>query len=336
MERTQENDGSFLEPLACSTERTKSRNVFKQYCRSFVGVLLALLSALSVVIMNVFAKLCLILPPFEIGVIRFIVHLLLTTPPVIYTNHSLVYPPKVIALLVLRGFIGASGMFTRVYAVQNMPLGDAIVLIFTSPVFTAVLARIFLKERLHWIYSILLVLCMAGVTLIARPTFIFGHPDSAPEYDNVLIPTLVAWLSAVCSSCAMVTIRVLLRTYKVPSSVILLYFGLVGLVYSILGSYFDRGFQFPFCQSTDYLFAACVGVFAYLTQFFLNGALKYEKAFIVALSRSPGTIFGFIFQIIIYSLIPGALSFGGASLIILCNLFIFMLKWYQNKNRYGK
>ncbi|XP_020899867.1 solute carrier family 35 member G1-like, partial [Exaiptasia diaphana] len=129
-----------------------------------------------------------------------------------------------------------------------MPLGDATVLIFTSPVFTAIFGRIFLKERLHWIYSILLVLCLAGVTLIARPTFIFGHPDSAPEYDNVLIPSLVALLCAVLTALDIVGARVLLETYKIPSSLVLLYFGLVGLVYSILGSYFDRGFQFPFCR----------------------------------------------------------------------------------------
>jgi len=141
-----------LETATCSEstqiEKPKGKMQFGP-CRPFLGIILAILSALSVVLMNLFAKLCNVLPPLEIGIIRFALQLALTIPPAVYSNTEMVYSPKTTALLVLRGVSGTCGMLTRFYAVQNMPLGDATVLMFTSPIFVAILARIFLKERLH-------------------------------------------------------------------------------------------------------------------------------------------------------------------------------------------
>ncbi|KXJ24488.1 Solute carrier family 35 member G1 [Exaiptasia diaphana] len=197
-----------LQPLNVIDRNTGQQRIkLSQRCRPVAGIFLCVFSALTLVACNLFVKLCLVIPAFEIGIIQFAIQLVVTIPTLIYSNDNVIFSPKITALLVLRGFGGATSMVTRFYASQNMPLGDATVLLFTTPVFVAILARIFLKERLHWIYSILLVLCLAGVTLIARPTFIFGHPDTVPEYNNILVPSLVALLSTVASACNTVVLR---------------------------------------------------------------------------------------------------------------------------------
>jgi len=243
----------------------------------------------------------------------------------------MIYSSNIIALLIFRGVCGTGAMLTRFYAVQNMPLGDATVLFFTSPIFVAIFARIFLKERLHYIYFILIGLCLAGVVLIARPTFIFGHRDTVLEYDNILMPSLVAVASSMLNSGSIITLRVLAGTYNIKTGVILVYFGIFGLTITSIGAYLDRGFQYPFCQSVDYIYALLVGIFGYLSQYFLTGALKYSKAFIIALLRTSGIFFGFLFQIVIYSLVPSGLSFGGASLIATVNVAIFVIKLFRYK-----
>ncbi|XP_031572644.1 solute carrier family 35 member G1-like [Actinia tenebrosa] len=299
-------------------------------CKPFFGISFAILSSLTLVLMNVFAKLCKQMPVFEIGVIRFLIQLAITVPFLIHANERISFSPKIMVFLILRGFTGTSGMLTRLYAVQNMPIGDATVLMFTTPVFVAIFGRIFLKEPLQRIYIFLLIICLIGVILIARPIFIFGHPEEAPEYDNIWLPSIVAVGSAMTTALSMILVRVLGR-YSLTSSVIIFYFGLVGLIYSICGSYLDRGFQFPSCKSIDYVFAIGVGVFAYLVQAALNAALKFEKAFIVSLGRTSGIVFGFVVQVLVFSLVPSGLSFGGAALITLSNVIIFIFKWKKSK-----
>lgn len=303
----------------------------KSKFRPFFGICFAMISSLTLVVMNLFAKLCTVLPVFEIGVFRFIIQLVITMPLLIYSNDKIIFSPKIMLFLLLRGFTGTSGMLTRLYAVQNMPLGDATVLMFTTPIFVAIFGRIFLKEPLHRMYIFLLLLCLAGVILIARPSFIFGHPDTAPEYESIWLPSLSAVMSAITASISMILVRVL-RRYSIKSSVIIFYFGLVGLLYSLLGSYFDRGFQFPFCQSIDYLFAICIGIFAFLVHAALNAALKFEKAFIVSLGLTSGIVFGYVVQVLAFALVPSGLSFGGAALITLCNFIIFLFKWNKFKH----
>ena len=301
-------------------------------CRPILGVCLAILSALMLVLTSLFAKLCTVLPVFEIGLISYAVQLVINIPPIVYSNDKVTFSPKITILLVVRGLLGVSNVLIRYYAVQNMPLGDATVLAFTSPVFVAVFAKLILKERLHWIYGVLLVLSLAGVTMIARPTFIFGHPDDVPEYENIFVPSLLAVLAAVIASFSMITLRVL-GINKVNSTGILFYYSIIGVIFSIVGSYLDKGFQFPFCESPDYLYAVCVGIFLSLGQAFVNEALRRDRAFIVSLARSPGIVFGFLFQVLIFSLIPSGLSLGGAAMITLCNIVIFVFKWYQTDRR---
>ncbi|XP_031572668.1 solute carrier family 35 member G1-like [Actinia tenebrosa] len=298
-------------------------------CRPFFGISFAILSTFAVVLTNLFAKLCKQIPVFEIGLIRFMIQLAITIPFVIHANDKIVFSPKIIVYLILRGFTGTSAMLTRLYAVQNMPIGDATVLMFTTPVFVAIFGRIFLKEPLHRIYIFLLLLCLAGVTLIARPVFIFGHQVTT-EYENIWLPSLVAVSSSIFGGFSFIFVK-LLKKHFITSSVIIFYHGLVGLIYSICGSYFDRGFQFPFCKSIDYIYAILVGVFGYLIQAALNAALKFEKAVIVSLTRTLGIVFGFVVQVLVFSLVPSGLSFGGAALISLSNVIILIFKWKKSK-----
>lgn len=70
--------------------------------------------------------------------------------------------------------MGSNAMILLFYAVQQMPLADATVIMFSNPVFTALLAWIFLKEKCTIWDCVFTVFTLAGVIMIARPPFIFG------------------------------------------------------------------------------------------------------------------------------------------------------------------
>ena len=85
-----------------------------------------------------------------------------------------------------RALIGCVGMFCNWYVIAAMPLGDATIIIFTSPLFTIVFARIFLGEPFGAPESVAAVLTMAGVLLVSRPPFL-GWPDAAGDDGAVTV-----------------------------------------------------------------------------------------------------------------------------------------------------
>ncbi|MDH4324948.1 MAG: DMT family transporter [Betaproteobacteria bacterium] len=78
-------------------------------------------------------------------------------------------------LHVFRNVIHLGGQYCWVFAIGVLPLATVFAIEFTMPVWTAVLAFIFLGERLTRPRVVMLVLGVAGVVIILRPGFGFFH-----------------------------------------------------------------------------------------------------------------------------------------------------------------
>jgi drug/metabolite transporter (DMT)-like permease len=62
---------------------------------------------------------------------------------------------------------GASTLFF--FSLFVMPLADATAIVFVSPVITALISAIFMREPMHWQAWLMTFLAMAGVSLVLRP-----------------------------------------------------------------------------------------------------------------------------------------------------------------------
>lgn len=81
--------------------------------------------------------------------------------------------------VVLRGMCGAFNFIFQVLAVKSgIPLGDLSTFTSVNMVIAAFLGRIFLGEALRFVHFIALCSSLAGATLIAKPSFIFGSSGS--------------------------------------------------------------------------------------------------------------------------------------------------------------
>uniref|UniRef100_T1H0U6 EamA domain-containing protein n=1 Tax=Megaselia scalaris TaxID=36166 RepID=T1H0U6_MEGSC len=123
------------------------------------------------------------------------------------------------------------------YAFRHMPLGDASVIIFSTPVFVAIFARLFLKEQCGLINIITIMLTLIGVVLITRPSIIFTQPED--EFSNdFLSPSQSTsnriWgsVAAVASTLFGANVYILLRALKdIHFAVIMSNFGMFALLY---------------------------------------------------------------------------------------------------------
>lgn len=72
-------------------------------------------------------------------------------------------------LLITRGFFGFSAMILFFYTITTIPLGEAITLNKTSPLFVTILAYYLLKETLNKTTLFALIIGFLGVVLIVKP-----------------------------------------------------------------------------------------------------------------------------------------------------------------------
>ncbi len=73
-------------------------------------------------------------------------------------------------LLIFRGLAGTGALLCFFWALARLPLAEATVLFYTSPIFTAVLAAIFLRESLRLLEIVGIVISLLALRLWRSPS----------------------------------------------------------------------------------------------------------------------------------------------------------------------
>jgi drug/metabolite transporter (DMT)-like permease len=127
-------------------------------------------------------------------------------------------------LLFLRGLFGTIALSCFFYSVTQLPLAVATVVQFTNPIFTALLAAFFLRERAGGRLWLAIALGLAGVLAITRPSFLFGGEMAAALPSGVMA---IALGGALATGAAYVLVRKLASLEN--ELVIVFYFPLVAV-----------------------------------------------------------------------------------------------------------
>ena len=170
-------------------------------------------------------------------------------------------------LLVARGTVGTFALMFVYYAVTTLPLAEATLLQYLHPVFTAVLALLFLKENIQKSTIACIIISLLGLLLIIQPNL---QIDNDLQYSWLSIGAGI--LGAFGSAVAYVIIKKLTKTDD--SSVIIFYFPILAFPISMimLGS----DFVVPSLAATALL--VLVGIFTQVGQVGLTKALNCADA----------------------------------------------------------
>jgi drug/metabolite transporter (DMT)-like permease len=112
-----------------------------------------------------------------------------------------------------RSLLGTVSMLATFYALSSraMSLGDTVTLLNLAPVFLAVLAPFFLRERTSAAVAIAIGIALGGVILIVRPTFLFGANATATTDasggPSATVTAAVAVGAALSTAIAMMLLR---------------------------------------------------------------------------------------------------------------------------------
>lgn len=204
-------------------------------------------------------------------------------------------------LLLLRGVLGYVAMSCYFWTLGALPVADAMVIQYASPVFTIVMAAIFLKERSSALVWVAVGLCMAGVFAIAKPEGT-GDPWTA----------VVGLIGAVLAGGAYATVRQLRKSDSAYT--IVFYFPLVSLPFSFFLAL--PGWQWPDSwQGWGIIGGVCLA--SYLGQIFLTKALEREAAGRAIIVNYISVAFGVLFSLVFFETIPDFRSWIGIAMILL-------------------
>lgn len=288
-----------------------------------LGVRYMMLSALGFALMSACVKYVSNygIPVFEIVAARALVSLIISYLDVKRKGISVWGHNKV--LLFTRGAVGTLALMCVYYAVTTLPLAEATILQYVHPVFTALLAVLFLKEKVHFSTVICIVMCLLGLFVMVNPAAVEGATTELPMFS-----VMVAILGAFGSSVAYVIVRKLSQTED--SSVIIFYFPLVALPMSLL--LIGDSFVVPDWYLTGLL--VLVGIFTQVGQLGLTKAMQTQAAGKASAYSYVQIVFSAILGVVIFHEVPSIWTYLGGMLIVagaLVNVFGQRLKapWHR-------
>ncbi|PSV49878.1 EamA family transporter [Photobacterium indicum] len=244
------------------------------------------------------------IPVFEIVAARAVVSLIISYADIKRKRISVWGNNK--KLLIARGVAGSLALICVYFAVATLPLAEATILQYLHPVFTALLALVFLRERIQLSTIICIVFCIVGLLVMVSPGLTFDSTAALPW-----LSVTAALLGALGSAIAYVIVKRL--SSSEDSSVIIFYFPLIALPLSVL--FLGNDFVMPDTEAL--LLLLFVGISTQVGQIGLTKAMQTEVASKATAYSYVQVVFSIILGWLFFSELPSIWTWAGGTLIII-------------------
>lgn len=208
-------------------------------------------------------------------------------------------------LHLLRGLFGMTAMMCGFYAVTHLALADATAMTFTKPLFTIVLAVLFLGEMVRWRRWSATAVGFVGVLIMVRP-----------GQHGVEAAVLVALFGSAMVAASTIVVKKL-TTSETPTS-ILTYFGVFTTVVAL-------GPAIAVWQSPTLVqlgMGAAIGALGALGQSCLIRGYRIGEATAVTPFDYTRLIFSGLFGFLLFAEVPDLWTLAGAAVVIGSTLYI--------------
>ncbi len=208
--------------------------------------------------------------------------------------------------LTLRGVVGAISLSFFYIGIARLPLGDAVTIQYTAPIWTALIAAVLIGERLRPLVLVGAALSLAGVVLVARPSALFG---TSAALDGWGVAAVAA--AAVLSGFAYTFVRKLRATDR-PMTIIfyLSWIGAVGSLPFVLRG----GWAMP--VGWDWALLLGVGLATHVGQLGLTEGMRRLEAGTASAIGYLQVVLAFVWGAVVLGDGVDGLSVAGAALVV--------------------
>jgi drug/metabolite transporter (DMT)-like permease len=222
-------------------------------------------------------------------------------------------------LLVFRGVAGFVALLFFFYNISQIPLGEAMTFSKTSTIFTAVLAYIFLKEKLGFKGWLGVFIGFIGII------FITEFDGSSLEKNDYL-----GILSGVGAALAYTSVRELKNFYDTRA--IVLSFMSIGtiapMILMLIGTFYSNP-NLDFMLGTfvmpkvdDWIYIILLGIFSTYAQIYMTKAYSFAKAGIIGTISYSNIVFSIILGLFLGDAFPSSSIVLGIILIVISGLLV--------------
>lgn len=268
----------------------------------FVGLKKAIVNMLVAgiffALMNILVKYCSGFSTYQIILFRAVITLIISFGFI--KSKGLNPLGNVRNLLMLRGLFGFAALSLYFITLQKMPLATAVSVQYLSPLFTAILAIYFNKQKMPIISWLFYAMAFLGVVLIKG-------------FDAEVSLTVFALgiISAIFSGAAYNTIRLIGK--RDDSDVIVFYFPLITLPL-VLG---PAIYYWIWPNPLEWLLLIGVGVCTQFAQLFMTKAYQQSQLSTVAIIQYVGLLYAVLFGWLLFDESYSWLNFFGMALLLL-------------------
>ncbi|SCK28866.1 DMT family transporter [Vogesella sp. LIG4] len=242
---------------------------------------------------------------FEVLFYRTLVGFLLLLPGMLRNPRQLLTPH--LGAHAKRSMMGYLSMAMLFYALTHLPLATAVTLNYTSSLSFAVCFVLLRGERLSPPVLLALLLGLAGISFILRPTFDAGQ----------WLPGLIGLGSGLCAGLAVFHVRELGELGEAPS-VIVFWFFLLASLFGLAIVLLRGGFALPDLPSLLQLLA--VGLFGLGGQLAMTRAYKEGRKYLVSSLSYLTVVFSALLGVLFQGQTLAASALIGMALIVACGL----------------
>jgi len=222
-------------------------------------------------------------------------------------------------LLLFRALIGFSAMMAFFYNIAHIPLADAMTFSRSAPIFTAILAFLFLKERIGWKGWSAVFLGFIGIVLVMKPS---GLMLSKTD--------IFGLLSGLGAALAYTSVRELHKVYD--ARVIVLAFVFTGTLLpaifmgiSIVYMHPALDFMlssFVMPEGVAWVYIVLMGISGAIGQLYMTKAFGATKAGVVGAAGYSIIFFSLIIGVILGDDLPDIVGLFGILLVIISGIIV--------------
>ncbi len=227
-------------------------------------------------------------------------------------------------LLLFRGAMGFLALLAYFYIIAYMPLAEVVTYNKTSPIFVAIFAYIFLKEKLNFWSVVAIILGFIGIVMIAQP-----QGGEFNKYD------ILGIFSGLGAALAYTSIREL-REYYDTRAIVMSFMGvgtIAPLLLMLVSPFVNppEALDFMFAKfimpsGIDWFYLTMMGLSATFSQVMMTKAYEYTKAGIVGTISYSNIVFAIFIGVALGDDFPDFLTILGIILVITSGLLVALSK----------
>ncbi|GFU37614.1 solute carrier family 35 member G1 [Nephila pilipes] len=248
--------------------------------------------------------------PIEIFGLRSVGATCFILPIVVFWNYKLWYDYKCNIILFIRAIIGNIAVCSYYFGFVYLPIAEASLLFYSTPIFTVFIGYLFLNERCGLSEIISIFFSLLGIVLVSLPDFTF---DTTRDSASTIKGVAGSIIGAIAQAAALAIVR---KITFVPPAVVSFWWALVGIPFSgILTS-----IQFEHSQLWQCGFEVwciiLIAVVGFISELCLVAALKSTDAVIISIALTSEILWAFVLQIYVNREIPNLMCVLGGLAIL--------------------